>query len=111
MIFWLLLIAHCVTDFPLQGDFLAKAKNHRAPIMGVPWFPCLLAHVVISGGGVTLVTGSLVLGVLEAAAHLAIDYCKNDGDYGFVTDQVLHVACKVIWAWAAPMALLMEATR
>lgn len=107
MILWLLIVTHALIDFPLQGDFLAKAKNHRNPIMGVPWWPCLLAHVLIAGGAVTLVTGSITLGVLEAVAHAWIDYQKNDGSFGFVADQVLHIACKLVWAYIAPLVVLV----
>lgn len=97
MILWLLLVGHALTDFPLQGDFLAKGKNHRAPLPGVPWFPCLLAHAVISGGAVTVVTGRVDLGLIEAWVHAHIDWGKNQGWYGFNVDQLLHVAFKVAY--------------
>ena len=32
-----LLAAHALADYPLQGDFLSKAKNRFAPLIGVPW--------------------------------------------------------------------------
>lgn len=94
--FWLL-VGHALADFPLQGDFLAKAKNHRAPLPGVPWLPCLLAHVAICGGAVALATGSLGLGIAEAFIHFQIDWAKNQGDFGFTDDQVLHLLCKFAW--------------
>lgn len=102
MILWLLLVGHALTDFPLQGDFLAKGKNHRAPLPGVPWFPCLLAHAVISGGAVTVVTGSLGLGIAEAVVHAVVDFLKCDGRIDFNSDQVIHVFCKVLWAMLLP---------
>jgi hypothetical protein len=34
--FWWLLVAHVLADYPLQGAFLARGKNHRNPIPGIP---------------------------------------------------------------------------
>lgn len=93
-----LLSGHAVCDYPLQGDFLARGKNHKAPIVGIPFWQCLLAHALIHGGMVTLITGSLWLGLAEFAIHCVIDYGKCDGWYGFNVDQGLHVACKIAWA-------------
>lgn len=101
-LFFALLIGHAVADYPLQGDFLARAKNHRAPIDGVPWWLALAAHVAIQAGAVWLLTGSAVLALLEAAAHLAIDYAKCDGRTSFTTDQALHVLCKAAWVLLLP---------
>lgn len=95
---FLLLAAHALCDYPLQGDFLARGKNHKAPLPGVPWYQCLAAHALIHGGAVSLITGSLGLGIAETLAHAAIDYGKSTGLYGFDADQALHVGCKLIWA-------------
>lgn len=94
---WWLIILHAVCDFPLQGDFLAKGKNHRAPLAGVPWWVCLWAHAVIHGGAVALATGSVVLGVAEVVVHAAVDWAKCDGLYGFTADQAFHIAWKAVW--------------
>lgn len=101
---WWLLIAHVVCDYPLQGDFLARGKNHRNPIPGVPWWQCLLAHSLIQGGGVALATGIPLLGAVEVLFHAMIDFGKCDCRYGFNGDQVMHFACKgawllVVWGW------------
>jgi len=101
---FLLLCCHAVADYPLQGDFLAKGKNHRFPLPGIPWAQCLLAHAMIHGGAVAIVSGSVILGFAEAVAHAVIDYGKSDGWYGFNTDQGLHIACKVAWATFAFLA-------
>lgn len=94
----LMISGHALCDYPLQGDFLAKGKNHKAPIPGVPFYHCLLAHAAIHGGMVGLVTGSTWLGLAEFGVHTAIDYGKCDGRFGFDVDQALHVAFKVAWA-------------
>lgn len=95
---WLLLISHAVCDYPLQGDFLARGKNHKAPLPGFDWWVCLAAHCLVQAGGVYVVTGSLRLSVAEFVLHFAIDWLKCDGRTGFLTDQGLHVACKLAWA-------------
>lgn len=96
-ILFLLLAGHAAADYPLQGDFLARGKNHKAPIAGVPFYHCLVSHALIHGGMVYLVTQSLLLGILETIIHTAIDYGKCDGRYGLNVDQALHVACKIVW--------------
>lgn len=95
--FLLLLAGHGVADYPLQGDFLAKGKNHKAPLPGIPWWQCLIWHAAIHGGAVGLITGSALLGVCEFAIHCLIDYGKCDGWFGFNVDQLLHVLCKAFW--------------
>ena len=60
----ILILCHFIFDYPLQGDFLAKAKNEKAPIPGVPWVHAMFAHTFMHAGAVTLVTGSWLLGAL-----------------------------------------------
>lgn len=100
-LFALMVAAHCVADYPLQGDFLAKAKNRTAPVPGVPWYQALGAHAAIHGGAVGLVTGSVTLGVCEAVAHALIDDAKCAGRLSYNQDQALHIACKAVWVAAA----------
>lgn len=97
-ILFALLIGHALADYPLQGEFLAKAKNHRAPIAGVPWYQALGAHALIHAGVVWAVTGFWQAGVIEFFAHFLIDHAKCDGRIGFNTDQALHGLCKVMYA-------------
>lgn len=92
-----LLVGHALCDYPLQGDFLARAKNHKAPIPGVPWYQALGAHALIQGGMVALLTGVLGLGFAEVAVHALIDYGKSEGWFDYNADQLCHVACKVLW--------------
>lgn len=97
VLFWLL-VGHGVADYPLQGDFLARAKNHTAPIPGIPWPWALFWHALMHGGAVALVTHSVTLGIAETTIHIGIDWLKCDGRTTFNTDQWLHVICKVAWA-------------
>lgn len=88
---------HAVADYPLQGDFLAKAKNRTAPIPGVPWYQALAAHAAIHAGFVGIITGSFTLGFAEFVAHFIIDDQKCKGRISYNMDQSLHLLCKVVW--------------
>lgn len=99
--FFLMLVWHAIADYPLQGDFLARAKSRAAAIPGVPWFQALVAHALIHAGGVWLITGSAWLGLAELLAHALIDDAKCMGRLSFNQDQLLHVACKAGWALIA----------
>lgn len=94
----LMIFAHALADYPLQGDFLARAKNHTAPICGVPWYHALCAHCTIHAGFVGIITGSLVLGIAEFVVHAATDFAKCSGRISYNTDQAIHIGCKVLWA-------------
>lgn len=93
-LFGALVAAHAVCDYPLQGDFLARAKNPAAPIPGVPWVWAMSAHCAIHAGAVGWLTGSLALALFEFAAHFAIDVAKCRGRITFGQDQGLHLLCK-----------------
>lgn len=91
----MLFAAHWIADYPLQGDFLAKAK-FEGPLRAYH----LVAHAGIHGGAVALVTGSLTLGLIEWALHTIIDEAKVRGWTSFALDQWLHLMCKVIYVLA-----------
>ena len=105
LLFWML-VGHALADYPLQGDFLSKAKNHRSPIPTVPWQIALFNHALIHAGAVALLTGSLAFGLLELLLHVGIDYLKCDGVTNFDADQALHVSCKVFYCVAIFYGLL-----
>ena len=90
----LLLAGHALADYPLQGDWLSKAKNPTLSL--VPgetiWPGALACHAAIHGAFVGVITGSLALGLAEFLAHMAIDYPKCDGRLSYNADQALHVA-------------------
>ena len=94
-LFCKLLIGHFIADFPLQGDFLAKAKNHKLPIPGVPFYQALLAHSAINAGAVWVITGNGYLATCELVLHATIDYLKCDGKLSFNQDQIAHAICKI----------------
>ena len=88
---------HALADFPLQGGYIARQKSRlRASSQG-EWIVALSAHCLIHAGGVWLVSGSLILGLTELLLHSLIDLGKGEGKYGIVTDQLLHVACKLAY--------------
>lgn len=93
----LLFAGHALCDYPLQGDFLAKGKNHKAPIPGVPFYHCLAAHALIHAGMVYLITRSFWLALAELTIHTMTDYAKCDGRISFNQDQAIHYACKLLW--------------
>ncbi len=107
-IFYVLVFFHCLADYPLQGDFLSKAKNHKNPISGVPWYQALGAHAIIHGGFVGIITGSTLLGLMETAAHWHIDYRKNAGELTYNQDQALHILCKLVWVTFLTMYYALE---
>ena len=96
----LLFAGHALCDYPLQGDFLAKGKNHRMPLPGVPWYQCLMAHALIHSGIVYLITGSLTFAVAELLIHFWTDFAKNEGKINFNQDQLIHYTCKLLWAFS-----------
>lgn len=104
MMLVLLLGAHALADYPLQGDFLSKAKNRTAPIPGVPWQQALGAHVAIHGAFVALITGIWWLALAEAAIHWITDDAKCRGRLSFNQDQAIHLICKFAW-WGIALAL------
>lgn len=101
LLFFKLLIGHCVADYPLQGDFLARGKNYNTAFPGMHWTIILSIHALIQAGSVWLLTGSPMLGALEFMFHWVIDYFKCDNKISFNTDQLIHVGCKVAWAFLA----------
>lgn len=106
VILFALFIAHAVSDFALQPEFLALGKNRNADLSrffgekqapaGL-WINALGAHSLIHAGAVWLVTGSVFLGILELTLHFAIDFAKCEGMTSFALDQALHYFCKLAY--------------
>lgn len=101
---WLVAL-HLLCDYPLQGDFMAKGKNKRAPIPGVPWYTVMASHAFLHATAVAALTGSLTCVVLEFSSHFLIDTLKCEGKISFNTDQALHVAMKAFYVLLMPLTL------
>lgn len=100
MLLYLLIAAHALFDFPLQGDSVAREKSRHSKSdlqKHVPWYYWLTAHALCHGAAVAVLTNSVWLGLAETVAHWAIDFGKCEGKYSIHVDQALHLACKVMW--------------
>jgi hypothetical protein len=100
-----LIAAHCLADYPLQGDFMARGKNPVAPLPDVPWWLILASHAAIHAGAVALFAPGFCAGI-EFVSHFAIDYAKcrgwlGSGERGFIVDQAAHVAFKLFYVAVA----------
>jgi hypothetical protein len=108
-IFYALLIGHALCDYPWQGDAVAKGKNRHSPPYGIPpgqkpkkvWFHYLTAHALIHSGAVWAITGNVYLGLAEFILHWLIDFAKCENWTDPHQDQLLHIACKALWAYLA----------
>lgn len=95
LLIWLVLV-HFLCDFGLQSDRMAREKCPGADVT-LPWGWWLAAHASIHGLGVGLVTGSASLALAEVLLHALIDRLKCRACYGITADQLLHLACKLLW--------------
>lgn len=66
------------------------------------WYVWLGAHSMMHGAAVYLVTGNLYIGLLEVGLHAIIDHYKCEQKFSTNVDQVLHIACKLLYL---PMVL------
>lgn len=100
-----MLIGHALADYPLQGDWLSKAKNHTLSLIPdeAIWPGALACHAAIHAGAVKLATGSWALAGCEFVAHALIDRAKCAGRLSYNVDQGLHVVCKLAWFGALLM--------
>lgn len=103
-----LIIGHVLADYPLQGGFLATVKNRNANPAGLLggeaprglWIHALTAHALIHCAAVWLISGYLLLGLVELVLHWVIDFIRCEKKIGYTMDQMLHVACKIAYAAA-----------
>lgn len=93
----LLIFAHFLCDYPLQGDFLSRAKNSKNPVEGVPWYQAMMAHCGIHAGAVLFITGSPFIALLEFVLHFLMDDAKCRGEVTYNQDQAFHIGCKIVW--------------
>jgi hypothetical protein len=106
---FLMLCGHALADFALQNDWTVTNKNRNirdslSPEaqgkMQVIWPHLMTAHSLHHGLMVFLVTQKLSLGLAETVVHWVTDFGKCEKWFGFHTDQVLHIAAKIVWALA-----------
>lgn len=97
-LFLILVSLHFLGDYPLQGDFLSRAKNRTNPIQGVPWYQALAAHSGIQAFFVGFATGSYTLALAEFIIHFITDDLKCTNRISYNMDQVIHIGCKLLWA-------------
>ena len=100
---FLMIAGHYLADYPLQGDFLAKAKNRNTEVGKEHWKHALVAHSMIHALPVAFVTGSVFLALAEAVVHGLTDYAKCEGKLSLNQDQAIHLTSKVVWAFIAMM--------
>lgn len=96
-VFAWLVVLHLLCDYPLQGDFMAKAKNHKTAIPGVPWYTLMASHAFIHAAAVAMLTGSYLCVCLEFFSHFLIDTLKCEGEISYNTDQALHIGMKACY--------------
>ena len=90
-------------DYVFQRSIMATSKSRHAEIFKTasrrfpPWYYWLLAHSLVHGGAVFLVTGSVALGLIETGLHTIIDFSKCEGWINVHVDQGLHIACKLVY--------------
>lgn len=99
--FWMMLCGHALMDYALQTDWIAKGKDwNKNPKgeLGMPWYYIMASHCLMHGGMVTVLTGSVYMGVAECLIHYLVDCLKCDGRIGQHEDQFIHVGCKALWA-------------
>jgi hypothetical protein len=106
VLFFTLVIGHAVADFVLQPSPMSRGKNRRNSVKlqeefgkgFPPWYYWLGSHALTHAGAVMIVTGSAMCAVIELISHFLIDLGKCERYYNFHMDQLLHVACKLLYA-------------
>ena len=104
-LFFQFIIGHVMGDFVFQRSIMATSKSRHAEIYKTagprfpPWYYWLGAHSFVHGGAVFLITGNLVLGLVETGLHFLIDFCKCEHWIGIHTDQALHMLCKAAYVY------------
>ena len=106
VLFYALVMGHAMADFPLQGRFLAMAKDRHNKLPssegeGFPptlWIFALTVHSLIQAAAVWLITGSVLFALAENILHWLIDVAKCERLTTFSQDQGLHILCKFVYA-------------
>ena len=80
---------------------MARAKNAKCPLPGVPWLLVLASHAGIHAWAVSLVL-PWQFAAFEFLAHGITDHLKctgrlGSGERAFAVDQAIHLALKVAY--------------
>lgn len=103
MLMLLMIFAHILLEYPLQGERLLSDKNRhqgKRPLSDKyddEWLYPLLAHSVLNGIAVYLILGVWWLCLLEIVTHAYVDDLKCRGEITFSTEQSIHIITKAIW--------------
>ena len=104
-LFFQFLVGHAMGDYVFQRDIMATSKSRHAAIYKTasagfpPWYFWLISHALVHGGAVFLISGSLLLGVIETVLHTIIDYSKCEHWISLNVDQFLHILCKLCYVY------------
>lgn len=101
---FLLMVGHALADFVLQPEAMGYGKNRNSEIhdneqaLFPHWGYWMTGHSLIHGGIVFLITGNVLLGIIETLTHWIIDFLKCEGKLSLHQDQTLHMVFKVLYA-------------
>lgn len=104
-LFFQFLVGHALGDYVFQRDIMAKSKSRHATVFktagpGFPgWYYWLASHALVHGGAVFIISGSILLGVVETVLHFLIDFCKCEHWINLHVDQILHILCKLAYVY------------
>ena len=102
-LFFQMIIGHAIADFVLQPDAMGFGKNRNNDAQKTKgavfphWYYWMTSHALVHSGAVYIITGSIVLGLIELVLHWIIDFSKCEHWFNVHVDQSLHVACKIAY--------------
>jgi hypothetical protein len=101
---FLLIGAHFLADFSLQTEYMSKFKNPGTRNSDHPWWIIMAAHCSVHALFVGVITGSLILGLIEFILHFTYDYLKCKERLSYLEDQSLHVFTKILFGISIHLA-------
>ncbi len=94
---WMLLCGHALADYALQSEWMIREKNRRYSQDG-HWWWVLIAHSLINGFFVFVITQSTILGLVETVVHGITDLLKCEDVISPNVDQSIHLISKGVYA-------------
>ena len=77
-LFFQMIIGHAIADFVLQPDAMGFGKNRNNDAQKTKgrlfphWYYWMTSHTLVHSGAVYIITGSIVLGLIELVLHWII---------------------------------------